>query len=145
MRRYAETTRVPVEKSRIEIERVLVRYGATSFGTMTEPDKATIYFKLKNRELQWTIPMPTPKVGKSEQETRRRWRVMLITMKAMIESVESGLLSFDEAFLAHIVVPGKALTLGAMLVPKLNDLYQGLSLPALLAGESVTLGGGAGG
>jgi hypothetical protein len=137
MRRYAQETSVPVEKSRIEIERVLVRYGAKSFGTMTEPDKATIYFKLKGRELQWSIPMPTgkefPKEAKRDQETRRRWRVMLITMKAMIESVESGLLTFDEAFLAHIVIPGHAETIGSMLVPRLDALYGGLSLPALLA------------
>lgn len=51
----------------------------------------------------------------------------------MLEAVESKLLSFDEAFLAHIVVPGTARTLGAAIVPKLDAMYQGMSLPALLA------------
>ena len=51
----------------------------------------------------------------------------------MLEAVESKLLSFDQAFLSHIVIPGTARTLGETIVPKLDALYQGLSLPALLA------------
>jgi len=31
MAKYAQSTRVPIEQTRTEIERVLVRYGATGF------------------------------------------------------------------------------------------------------------------
>ncbi len=152
-RRFAENTSVPVERSRAEIERVLARYGATRFGTMQEPDGATIYFEIRGRQIQLKVPMPARtdkaftqdrrspwrRVSEGERdrrweaEYRRRWRVLVITIKAMLEAVDSRLLTFDEAFLAHIVVPGTARTIGTAIVPKLDALYAGLSLPALLA------------
>src|SRR5262245_15611240 len=140
MTRYAAHTVVPVEKSRLEIERILTRYGATRFGNMSSATEVTIYFEVKGRQLQWTIPMPPePKYAshannvKRDQEIRRRWRVLIITMKALLEAVDSKLMTFDEAFLAHVVMPGTGRTLGAAIVPRLDRLYQGLSLPALLA------------
>lgn len=134
--RFAEGTAVPVERTKAEIERTLTKYGATHFGTMTAPEKATVYFQVKGRQVQWDIPMP--KLGgydqrKAEAEIRRRWRVMLITIKAMLEAVDSKLLTFDQAFLSHIVIPGTAQTLGQVLTPKLDALYSGQSLPALLS------------
>ena len=46
MRRYAETTKVPVDRSRAEIERVLERYGCSRFGIMNETDgSALLYFE----------------------------------------------------------------------------------------------------
>ena len=153
--RYAENTSVPVERSRAEIERVLTKYGATRFGSMSEPDKATIYFEVKGRQVQIPIPMPSP-TDKAfthdrrstwrkhpdstrdrllDAERRRRWRVLVITVKAMLEAVDSKLLTFDQAFLAHIVIPGTAQTLGEHLVPRLDSMYSGLGLRALTSGE----------
>ena len=153
MRRFAENTSVPVERSRAEIERTLTRYGATRFGSMSEPEKATIYFEVHGRQVQIPIPMPTPKdkslpkdkwgyalagtqLDKAlDGERRRRWRVLLLTLKATLEAVESGLLTFDQAFLAHLVIPGTAKTIGETIVPKLDALYAGRSLPALFSGD----------
>lgn len=149
---YASNTSVPAERSRAEIERTLANYGAERFGTMTEPDGATIYFELKGRQIQLRVPMP-PKDDKRftrshrsswrtvgtaerdkryEQEYRRRWRVLLITVKAMLEAVDSKVLTFDQAFLAHIVVPGTAKTIGDALIPRLDAVQVG-GLRALLA------------
>jgi hypothetical protein len=148
---YARNTSVPVERSRAEIERTLSKYGATRFGTMTEPDGATIYFEHKGRQIQLRVPMP-PRTDKQftqgrsswrtvanskrdqryEQEYRRRWRVLLITVKAMLEAVDSKVLTFDQAFLAHIVIPGTAKTLGDALLPRLDALHAS-GLKALLA------------
>ena len=130
-------TTVPVARSRAEVERILTKYGATKFGTMSEEAKVSVYFEVKGRLVQWTIPLPARAKFRHDtdydREVRRRWRVLVITIKAMLEAVESRLLSFDQAFLSHIVIPGTARTLGDTLVPKLDALYQGLSLPALLA------------
>jgi hypothetical protein len=135
--KYAASTSVPVERSRAEVERVLTKYGATRFGTMSEETKVTVYFEVKGRTVQWSIPLPPKSKYRYEkdydQEVRRRWRVLVITIKAMLEAVESKLLTFDEAFLPHIVIPGTGRTLGAAIVPKLDALYSGLSLPALLS------------
>jgi hypothetical protein len=137
---YAQNTSVPVERSRIEIERVLAKYGATRFGSMTEADgSAVVYFEHKGRQIQLPLPMPPkndrrfPDGIRREREQRRRWRVLLITVKAMIEAVESGIVTFDQAFLAHIVVPGTATTIGQQIVPRLDALYGGTTLKALLA------------
>jgi hypothetical protein len=129
---------VPVEQSRLEIERTLAKYGAKKFGVMTDESRVTLYFAVRGRELQWAIPIPPRRDFRSEpdhdREVRRRWRVLLITVKAMLEAVESKLLTFDEAFLPHIVVPGTAQTLGQLLAtPKLDALYKGGELKALLA------------
>ena len=134
---YAKGTTVPVSQSRAEVERVLTKYGATKFGTMTEPLRVSVFFEVKGRQVQWSIPIPEKKKFRYEtdydKEVRRRWRVLVITIKAMLEAVESKLLTFDEAFLAHIVIPGTARTLGESIAPKLDALYEGKSLPALLS------------
>lgn len=168
MTRYAASTSVPMERSRAEIERILSKYGATRFGTMNEADgSATVYFEFKGRQIQLPVPMP-PRTDKRfardkygmarvgtqrdrlwEQEQRRRWRVLVITIKAVLEAVETGLVTFEQVFLAHIIVipgtfeeaflahiviiPGTARTVGEAIVPKLDALYSGVSLPALLA------------
>lgn len=128
--KYAEGTSVPVERSRAEIERVLMKYGATKFGTMSEETKVTVFFEVKGREVQWMVPLPAKAKYLREQdydgEVSRRWRVLVITVKAMLEAVESKLLTFDQAFLAHVVVPGTGRTLGDVLVPRLSALGGGL-------------------
>ena len=138
MRRYAEKTSVPIDRSRGEVERVLERYGCSRFGIMNESDgRALLYFEHGGRSFQFAVNVP-PK-GKFrhesdwEAERRRRWRVMVLTLKANLEAVASGLATFEEIFLAHVVIPGSAKTLGQVLLPKLDALYAGQSLPALLS------------
>lgn len=152
MARFAQNTSVPVERSRAEIERTLVKYGATKFGTWSEPGRALIQFELKNgRAIQVPLPLPvagSPKTAapysakwgekEAEQETRRRWRVLLLTLKALLEGVESRLMTVDQAFLAYVVVPGTAKTIGDQLIPKLDALYAGTWTPRLLLGEGET-------
>jgi hypothetical protein len=148
MSRFAQNTSVPVERSRAEIERTLLKYGALKFGTWSEPGRALIQFELKaGRSIQ--IPLPLPVVGQpkvtgsypkwsekdAEQETRRRWRVLLLTLKALLEGVESKLMTIDQAFLAYVVVPGTARTIGDQLIPKLDALYAGTWNPQMLLGD----------
>lgn len=138
MRRYAEKTSVPIDRSRVEVERVLERYGCSRFGIMNESDgSALLYFEHGDRSFQFAVKVPLK--GKFryesdwEAERRRRWRVMVLTLKANLEAVASGLVTFEEIFLAHVVIPGSAKTLGQVLLPKLDALYAGQSLPALLS------------
>ena len=142
---YAERTSVPVERSEAEIKRVLQKYGAEKIGIMSEPTKATIYFGVKGRDVQLVIPLVKkgdPVIGKkghtwtengAQAEVRRRWRVMVLTLKAMLEAVDSQITTFDQVFLAHVVIPGTGRTLGDVLVPKLPALYEGKTLTALMA------------
>ena len=139
---YAQGTSVPIDRSRAEIERIIGRYGATKYGTWSEPTRATVQFVVRSgRQVQIPVPMPTVKDAPRgtrepekwvEAEGRRRWRVLVITLKAMLEAVESRLFTFDQVFLSHMVIPGTARTLGDELIPRLPALYSGTSLPRLL-------------
>ncbi len=114
MRRFAEDTKVPVEQSRNEIERVLTKYGATKFAYAIEATQAMIAFEARARRIRFALPLLHKKDGASEniserstreRDTRRRWRALLLCIKAKLESTESGIETFESAFMAHIVMP----------------------------------------
>ena len=119
---FAEKTTIEVPKTRAEIEALVVKYGATRFASgWTEDGRASISFACKGRLVRFTIQAPTVTESnrwansqrgyKSQsqreawiaQEQRRRWRCLLLAIKAKLEVVESGIATFEEEFLAHIV------------------------------------------
>lgn len=106
---YAEHTKVPVDKTRAEIEKVVTKYGATTFATLNEPERAVIIFEAHERRVRFILPLPSRKGFKNdaahEQAMRQRWRALLLTVKAKLESVESKIETFEEAFYAHVVLP----------------------------------------
>lgn len=106
-RRYAERTKVPVDKSRLEIERYVTQRGANEFGTMTTPERAQILFKMKGWHVRMTVPLTVEIRGRvvpvDDGEVRRRWRAMLAVVKAKIAAVDAGVVTFEQEFLAHIV------------------------------------------
>ena len=56
-----------------------------------------------------------------------------LAIKAKLEAVEAGISSFEEEFLAHVVLPDGS-TFGAWAKPQLAAVYAGGSMPALLPG-----------
>jgi hypothetical protein len=147
IRRYAERTSVPVDRSRAEVERLLVKNGATQFVFGAADGQALLAFEIPTtdaggdrvkRRLRFLVPMPTMGRGTTEQrvkaETRRRWRALLLVLKAKLEAVSSSIVTFDQEFLAHIVVEGST-TVGDRFVPTLSmAIEQGGNLPPLLLG-----------
>lgn len=123
MPRYAQQTEVAADRSRSEIERTLARYGANKFAYGWAEGYAVVQFEMRDRRIKFQLPMPnetdpeftlTP-AGRTrsnaqaiqmyEQAKRQRWRALLLSIKAKLESVETGIEEFDEAFLAQIVLP----------------------------------------
>lgn len=103
---YAATTTVAPEKSRAEIESALKRYGCSGFAYMSSETRAMIMFETKDRRLRFDLPLPKDDGSKKVQQViRSRWRGLLLCIKAKLESVESRIETFDEAFLAHVVLP----------------------------------------
>lgn len=144
MSRFAEDTRVPAERSRAEVERTLSRFGADQFSSGWTTDKAVIMFRMKERYIR--IEMPIAVHGKTRnkknlvlsqdqvaQENRRRWRSMLLYVKAKLESVESEIVSFEEAFMAHVVLPNKQ-TVAQFMSPQIEAAYESGEMPKLLPG-----------
>ncbi len=146
--KYASGTSVSAEKSRAEIERLLLRYGASKFASGWDGAHASIAFEKERRRIRFLLPLPqfeqfttSPKGQKRAngaaqaacvQETRRRWRALALVIKAKLEAVESGVSTFEDEFLAHIILPSGE-TVGEWLAPQLERAYETKKLPPLLA------------
>lgn len=128
---YAEQTKVPVEQTKTEIERTLVRYGADRFAYFTEAGKAVIVFEAKDRRLRFDLPLPAGEGDKEQKSRRQKWRALLLCIKAKLESVASGIESFEEAFLAHVVLPDGQ-TVANHIAPRIAEAYEGNKMLALM-------------
>lgn len=141
MTRYAKETSVSPEKSRAEIEATLKRYGATAFMYGTNAERALVAFEARNRRLKFMLPMPDPKAKEIrldkrgwarsdtaqraayEQACRQRWRALALAIKAKLEAVESGIATFEEEFLAYIVLPSGE-TVAQATLPRIAVAYE---------------------
>jgi hypothetical protein len=136
-RRFAEGTTVAPENSRAEIEKMLVRAGATKFGQGWDGSNASITCVLKGRTLRFRVELPEaastrPKdQAKREAEIRRRWRAVALIVKAKLEAASSEVYTFDEVFMTEIVLPNRQ-TVGEWLGPQIADAYQGGPMPLAL-------------
>jgi hypothetical protein len=125
MNAYAESTTVPSDRSRAEIEKTLTRYGADNFAYATSRDRAQIAFTAEGRQVRFTVELPdrqdrafthtpsrnTPRSSAQqeaayEQAVRQRWRALALMVKAKLEAVSSGIVTFEQEFLPHIMLPG---------------------------------------
>jgi hypothetical protein len=148
MTKYAQGTEVPADRSRAEIERVLTRYGAEEFMYGWDSRHATVGFIAGGRHVRFLLPMPAASEFTStptgrrrtastardawEQSKRQRWRALGLVIKAKLEAVESGIVTFDQEFLAHIVMPNGR-TVADEVVPRMVEALENGSTPALLA------------
>ena len=148
--RYASATTVSVERSRAEIERILVRYGADQF-LYARDDVASVEilgFRSHSRQVKFGLPMPQLSsfrftLGKGlvrsetaqekawEQAKRQRWRALALAIKAKLEIVEAGITTFEEEFLPHLVLPTGE-TVGSWILPQVAAAYDSGEMPALL-------------
>lgn len=126
---YAEKTRVPVTQSRSEIEHLLEKHKAKQFGTAVDYDAlaARVQFRLHDRIIRFVLALPDPgKLGRGprlEQAERQKWRALLLVIKAKLESVENHIETFEEAFLAHIVLPNDR-TVAELVQPGIAASYK---------------------
>lgn len=149
MAKYAANTDVSSDRSRAEIERTLERYGARQFMYGWDQDRAVVGFVLNDREIRFVLPLPdrdstdftrtptgrpraaTQARAEYEQAVRQRWRSLALVIKAKLEAVESGIVTFDAEFLAHIVLPDGR-TVADTVVPRVEQAYRDHEMPSLL-------------
>lgn len=134
--RYAANTDVSSDKSRGEIERTLMRYGATGFMYGWQGSAAMVAFEARGRSVKFVLPMPNREAKEFthhsrgartesaahdawEQACRQRWRALALVIKAKLEAIECGITTFESEFLAHFVTyDGK--TVGEHVIPQLD-------------------------
>lgn len=150
MSQYAQNTSVSVDKSRAEIEKTLQRYGADKFVYGWDRSGAMIQFRMAGRVIEFILPLPDPNdpefhktpAGRRrrtseqahsawEQSCRQRWRALALVIKAKLEAVESGITSFEEEFLAHIMLPNGT-TVGRFILPQVAVAYDTGKMPPML-------------
>lgn len=155
MTRYASQTSVPVARTRAEIESLLTKSGALRIGVMTEPRLAVVGFSIQQWHVRFRMPLPSvedklyafkdfnaahPYERRSkeatqslwEQDCRSYWRALLLAIKAKLVSVETKVETFEEAFMAHLVMPGGQ-TVGEQALPAVVEAYR-TGKPTLLLG-----------
>lgn len=149
---YAKNTTVAVETSRNEIERTLTRYGANKFMYGWDGDGAMIAFVIDTpegqRQIRFVLRLPARDENRFvfhsrgrrtaegaekewEQACRQRWRALALVVKAKLESVESGIATFEQEFLAYIVLPDGG-TVGDWVNPQLAQAYESGGMPRRL-------------
>jgi hypothetical protein len=141
---YAQGTLVPTDKSRSEIEKWLRRAGADQVNSGWSEEKAVVAFRMPMKSSldcrYIRIEMPLAVAGgrwnsreKIDQENRRRWRALLLYVRAKLESVESGIMAFEDAFMAHMVLPTGE-TVSRFMRPQIEQAYKSGKMPKALPG-----------
>jgi hypothetical protein len=110
---YAKNTKVPVSRSRDEIEGVLSKLGADAIAFMREATMAQIAFRLGGRH--YVLRLDRKEGRNAEQLEREQWRQMLLLLKAKLVAIQTGITTAEEEFLAHAMLP-TGQTLGAHLI-----------------------------
>ena len=121
---YAEGTSVPVSKPRIDLDELLRAHGADNIGVAIGTGYVRLMFTMEQRTISFHVGLPTgaerdithtpqgrirsapARHTALDAEHRRRWRALLLVLKAKLESAESGIETLESAFLANIVLPG---------------------------------------
>lgn len=147
-RRYAEGTSVDTTRSRIELEEIIRRFGASQIVTFQDDTRAVVGFSARKRTIRLTLALPVrsdkefthssrglraPSVQAAayEQEVRRRWRSLCLLVKAKVAAINDGISEFEEEFLAHTVLPDGKTVAEHTKGPIQQMISSGVSTPLL--------------
>ncbi len=126
---YAADTSTSVEKTRAELETVIGKFGADAFGYMADNGRAAITFRAHGKGVRFFLPLPSRTAQKEwEQGCRSAWRCLFLCVKAKLVAVEAKITTFEEEFMAHIVLPSGR-TAGEEILPMINDAYRTGHMP----------------
>lgn len=150
MGKYAASTQVDAGRTRNEIEKTIARYGASSFAYGWDGTRAVVGFAMHDRQVRFVVPMPdrdapeftrTP-TGKPrsatavteafEQASRQQGRALLLVLKAKLESVDSGIVSWEQEFGPYVVLPDGR-TVAEHTAPAIEAAYATGQVPPLIA------------
>jgi hypothetical protein len=146
---YAEGTTVTPERSQMEIAGLIRKYGASSFATGWDGPRALVEFIAHDRRIRFVLELPTDwrefrrtpngKQVRTESaaknaldaEIRRRWRALMLAIKAKLEVVETGISTFEAEFMPHTVMPDGR-TVAEHLLPKIEQVIASGQMPNTL-------------
>lgn len=137
-----QSSRSNIPKTQEDIRRTLIKYGAdgVQFEELFQDRKVTIRFMYKINDNPYIVKIigaipetkretPSGRYLRSDDlfEKKKReasiqiWRALFTAIKSRMESISFGIETFEEAFLAHIEIPGSDKTIGNILTPRLQS------------------------
>lgn len=144
---YAEGTKIAVSKSISDIMAIVRKAGADRIAQAEDRQGIAVQFFLDGRMLRFRVanasiddipekrgarPASTSeRQASADQRNRQRARALLLVIKAKLESVESGVETFEEAFLANVVMPDGR-TVGEHTIPAVEQAYLDGKTPPLM-------------
>lgn len=123
MNKYADRTQVSVAKTKLDIETLVTKNGATAFiaGWDDERQSHMIAFKLETLHIRYLFGRPvrrdfaktaqgkirtqTQVTAAMEQAERSLWRGLLLLIQAKFVAIADGIRSIEEEFLPDVVMP----------------------------------------
>lgn len=159
MSNYAQGTSVPAERTKIEIETTLERFGADQFMTGWDAASAiaVVQFRISGRMVRLSLPMPkasdelisrTPSGNRRSPkqiddqlaaEARRRWRALLLVIKAKLTAVKDGISTLEREFMADIILPNN-MTLHEWVGPQIEEAYKTAVMPSMIPMTAIGTG-----
>lgn len=138
MAKYAKYTKVPVKKSKTQIEKLLVDYGIDEFFFGTSPRGEGVGFKYEGKVYKHNVPMPDRNDYGYEtqynQAIRQRWRIFYMSLKMKLEEVQDGGISFEDQFLSMMTLPDGSTVADFMRLPENVTKLNKAEMPKLLTG-----------
>jgi len=134
--RFAARTSVAPERTKADIERLVIAAGATEFASAwSGASEAAVQFALRGRVIRFSMRLPklsderfrsgrtrplSTRQREVEQAVRATWRALLLVLKAKLEAVATGISTVEHEFLAwHVTRDGR--TLGERIIPILDN------------------------
>lgn len=128
MPEYAARTKVPADRTRLQIEEMMRKRGADQFFSGADSERAVLAFRLNGRHIRFVLPLETTK---TQQRYWARWRAMFLVIKAKLEAVDIGILTVEEAFLGDTILPDRR-TVAETMLPQIEVAYTSGEMPKLL-------------
>jgi hypothetical protein len=155
---YAQDTSVTVDRSMQELAALLTKHGASAFGFGSDADTriTRAQFRLSGRAYRIDVPMAEPgefrkmrngqyrdakaAATAARKEDQRRWRSLLLVIKAILVAIDDGILRAEDALLAFTVLPDGQ-TMSQWAEPALETAYTTHAMPGVLPGSMIALEG----
>lgn len=118
---YAEKTEIAVSKSLAELSGMLRKAGADNVTQLESNALLAVQFQMQDRLIRFRVTIPAAedmparngrnqvmtlkeRQARADQVAKARARALLLVVKAKLESMESGIETFEQAFLANVVM-----------------------------------------
>jgi hypothetical protein len=105
---YIRGASVTCSASQIEIQAMLAASGATGIRIASEHGKTRITFRSGAHHFLLALPAASSDLPHAQEAARRGWRQLAALVQAKLDAVNVGIATFDEEFLAYMVMPGGA-------------------------------------